>query len=304
MGRTLLGLPDLPYPVTAVARRAPDGDVPDERVTWQAAELSVPGALDRVIDRGDVVINLAYVLEGSLAENLALIDNVIAACRRAGASRLVHCSTAVVAGAATASRITEATPCVPVTDYERSKLAVERRVLAAGRALDVGIARPTAIVGPGGQNLVTLAESLRARRHVTSYVRACLFGHRPMNLVPACDVAAALVHMATMSRPLAGEVYIVAADDDPANDFLRVEQELVRALGMTERRVPRLPLPRRLLVALLALRGRSSTDVRRTFDSSKLRATGFVPRQSIPEAIRAFVAALPPQTEHRAGRTA
>jgi len=220
---------------------------------------------------------------------LALIENVVAACVRRGVSRIVHCSTAVVAGRTTAKRIDESTPCVPYTAYEKTKLAVEGRIFAAlNSGIDVGILRPTAIVGPGGQNLRKLAVSLLSASSLSNYLRSSLFGKRPMHLVPVRNVADALAHLALSAKPLAGNLYLAAADDDPENTFQTVEKQLREALGLPERRVPVFGLPNVVLSSALRLLRRSDGGIDRYFDASKLYAGDFAPIDSVATAVREF----------------
>ncbi len=276
--------------IKAVARTIPpDAAAAPEGVTWHTADLLASTSFDLALEPGDVVINLAYMSGGSAAENISLVDNIIQACLRRRVARLLHCSTAVVIGAARTARVTESTPCVPVTAYEQTKLTMEQHVLSArSNGLDVGMLRPTAIVGPGGQNLVKLAKSLQHSHRTVNYLRACLFGRRPMHLVPVRNVAAALLHLAVLPGGLNGEVYIVASDDDPENNFQNVEEGLMRALGLESRKFPILPVPRQLLSLLLRLRGRSETSMARCFESKKLLATNFRPIDSVAMAVRTF----------------
>jgi nucleoside-diphosphate-sugar epimerase len=123
---------------------------------------------------------------------------------------------------------------------------------------------------------------------LNNYLRACLFGRRNMHLVPVRDVVAAVLHVATMPAPLRGEVYIVSADADPANAFDRVEAELRLGLGLAARMLPVVRVPPGALGFLLRLLGRSETNLRRVYDSAKLRATGFVPVDSVAVAVREF----------------
>ena len=201
----------------------------------------------------------------------------------------MHCSTAVVAGATRASRVLESVLCVPVTPYERTKLALELRVLnAVKKGLDVGILRPTAIVGCGGTNLVKLARSLRHDSSLTNYVRASLFGKRAMHIVSVRNVVAAIFHVATISTPLRGSIYHISSDDDPNNNFKTVETILLQVLGLRSRRLPIMRVPAQMLSILLKSLGRSDTDPTRIYDNRKLLDTNFKPVESVEDAVRSF----------------
>jgi len=290
LGKCLIAAGNFPMPIKALARIIPsDIDITQEGVTWIQVDLLNIKSLNEALAPGDVVINLAYMSGTSKAENICLIDNIIEACLYSKVARLVHCSTAVVVGATMSSRVIESTPCEPLTPYEQTKWALEQRVLGAlSKGLDVSILRPTAIIGHGGKNLLKLAKSLKSGSRVASYFRASLYGKRPMHLVPVCNVAAALLHLAIFPEALNGNVYIVSSDDDPINNFEGIEEILLHSLGQKPRSLPLLPLPKLLLSLLLRLLGRSETSITRIYDSDKLLSTNFKPVDSVFKAVTDF----------------
>ena len=113
-----------------------------------------------------------------------------------------------------------------------------------------------------------------------------------MHLVPVRNVAAALLHLAQLPLPLSGNIYHVSSDDDPDNNFMSIERVLMRSLGLEPRKVPLLPVPIQVLALLLKLLGRSATDVARGYDSQKLLDTGFIPVDSVVNAVREFGEAI------------
>jgi nucleoside-diphosphate-sugar epimerase len=290
LGRSLIAEGNFSVPVKAFARICPtEMELTPGDVTWHEANLLEPRSLDKVLDYGDIVCNLAYMPDAGEALNFAMIDNVIEACLRSRASRFVHCSTAVVAGAARTAQITETTTCVPISCYEKTKLSLEHRVLSAvPRGLDVGIIRPTAIVGPGGQNLRVLATSLLNGNWVANYLRASLFRVRPMHLVPVRNVTAALLHLVEMRIPLQGNIYQVSADYDPDNRFANVERILLQSLGLPPRKLPLIPFPAIFVPISLRLLRRSETSVCRVYDSTKLFDSGFKAVDSVANAVYEF----------------
>ena len=102
-----------------------------------------------------------------------------------------------------------------------------------------------------------------------------------------------------MPSPLQGDVYLIAADDDPDNRFPRVEAMLRESLGLPGRRFPLVPLPQVILATLLRLRGRSETNLRRAYSSDRLQKTGFTSTESVASAVRSFglsLASVDPRT--------
>ena len=92
----------------------------------------------------------------------ALLD----AARRAGVARFVHCSTGGVHGHVERPPADEDAPLAPGDVYQRSKLEGERIARAAGEAggLEVVVARPIGIYGPGDTRFLKLFRALARRR--------------------------------------------------------------------------------------------------------------------------------------------
>jgi nucleoside-diphosphate-sugar epimerase len=290
LGRSLVSAAPLPLSIKAVARRVPqDARLDQDGVTWVEADLLLPSALDAVLSPEDIVVNLAYAPAAGEAMNGAMVNNIVEACVSHRVARLVHCSTAVVAGAAARSRILESAHCHPRLPYERTKWALELRVLAAvPKGLDVVVVRPTEIVGRGSRNLVKLARSLQRGNRIANYLRASVLANRPMHLVPVRNVVGALLHLATLPGPMNGNIYHVSADEDPGNRFGTIEVVLSNALGLPSRRLPLLPVSWKMVSLLLGLLGRSAPGSSIFYDSRKLLDTGFRPVDSVASAVREF----------------
>jgi nucleoside-diphosphate-sugar epimerase len=271
-----------------------------DNVSWVHGSVEEPEALQQLMTRRGVLLNLAHRTTWTAEDSISACRAVASAALAAGVRRIVHCSTAVVVGSAPERRIDEDTPCRPKTPYERTKWLTELSLAAATRgALELCIARPSAIVGVGGQNLLGLIKALLTGRPAVNYARACLMGRRSMNLVCVENVTAALVFLATRPQAADQETYFVSDDDDPANNFRDVERALRTHLQLPDCRVPMLPVPPAVLAAALRIRGRSATDPLRVYDASRLSRAGY--RRAIPlaeglkrlaEAIRSGEAAL------------
>ena len=158
--------------------------------------------------------------------------------------------------------------------------------------LDVGILRPTAIIGSGGKNLLKLVNSLKYGNPLINYIRACLFSYRPMHLVPVNDVVDSLLHLAYLKDNLNRNVYIISADDDQNNNFNSVERILLNSLGLKPRFFPVMPVPLGVLSFLLRLRGRSASNMKRRYSYKKLRSTNFKRKDTLINAIQQFSESL------------
>jgi nucleoside-diphosphate-sugar epimerase len=271
---------------------AHDRPVPHEagrRVLSMRGDLRDPAASRALVVPGATVVNLAFVPGAAAAsDNLTAICNLLCACRAARVRRFIHCSTAAVAGAAPEDVVDEQTPCRPRTAYEQIKYRIEQEVLdvAAGRFQAV-ILRPSAVFGPGGRNLVTLAARLLRRGELVNAAHAAVHGTRRMHLVSVHNVVAALGFLACPDRDAGHPAYIVSDDHDPLNNYRDVEAALRRYFNLGPgRRLPELGPA--LLSALLGLRGRSDVNPRRIYSDGRLAASGFVKPWTLDRALAEF----------------
>lgn len=240
----------------------------------------------------DVLINLAQPSTALADEQFAAgMRNIAQAAREAGVGRVLHISTAMVIGVPTAARVTEDTPGQPKTAYERQKLAAEQTLRnELGAAVDFGILRPTAVFGQGGQNLLKLAAGIANGSTLKRQVLRFLHGKRTLHLVSVQEVAAAIIFLAFLARPLCGQVFLVAADDEPANNYQAVDAILAAAMGKPVLTASA-RLPGAVLKGLLRMAGRSQADPGLVYDATKLRRWGFVPPVDFQAALQAFAEA-------------
>jgi dihydroflavonol-4-reductase len=133
--------------------------------------------------------------------------NVVATAREAGAKRVVHTSTFDVFHAPQGGTVSESgvADYPKDTAYERSKQLAERMVLeAAGDGIEVVIANPSSVYGPGPWQGTGIDRAMR------DVIRRRLPATPPggMTLVFVDDVAQG--HLAAFDRGKPGERYILA----------------------------------------------------------------------------------------------
>lgn len=235
------------------------------------------------------VVHLAYLPSARpLEDNVTAARNLVVACREAGIRRMVYCSSAVVVGSAPDDVISEETACRPHTEYERAKYRVEQELNdgAAGR-FELAILRPTAVFGPEGRNLVSLADRILFRSETVNYIYSSLQGGRKMHLTSVRNVASALGFLATTDRAIDNQTYIMSEDDEPRNNFQDVEHLLRREFRRV-RGEDVMTMPPFLLSALLKLKGLSDTNPNRVYSGEKLRCAGFVRPLAFDAALREF----------------
>lgn len=278
IGRHLLGRLTRRRDLTlrALTRRASDSRLPHEPgLQWIRGDLADAGTARALLEPGCDLIDLAFPARWPREKHVEAAAALAEAAAAARVRRVLHCSTAVVAGRAAERVITEETVARPAAEYEVTKLRIEETWCARAQGrFELAILRPTVVFGAGGRNLLKLAHELTRGQGLTNYLRSSVFGRRRMNLIPVENVTAAFEFLLDHPGPLDRETYIVADDEDPSNNFRDVERLLRAALGVHPASVPRLPVPAFVLAALLRLAARSNADPDRIYDGSKLRRAG------------------------------
>ncbi len=254
-----------------------------------AGDLFDAPSLVHFMQGADLLINLAQP-SGSLADEqyFAGMSNLARAGSEAGVRRVLHISTAMVVGVPMADIVTEEMPCRPKTTYERQKFSAEQLLRSElGPDVDFGILRPAAVFGEGGQNLLKLAGVIARGSALKRRLLRFLHGKRRMHLVSVQDVADAIVFLAFLSRPLAGSVFLIASDNEPANNYQAVDAILGAAMGKP---LPwsSVSIPSSLLGLLLRLAGRSQAAPMLIYDTSKIRSRGFLPGNDFALALKDF----------------
>ena len=247
-----------------------------EYTTVVEGDLLCPETLDKLCVGGATVINLAYLRDQPRQDNLTAINNLLEACVKAKINRFVHCSTAAVFGRVSSNIVTENTKCNPVNEYEITKMQIEEVVLErAGSVFDVVILRPTAIFGPGGKNLLKLANDLRSGNKIANYLKACLCNMRKMNFVSVHNVVAAIEFLMQTDKKINRELFIVSDDGFQSNNYSYVERYLIKSLGLVGYPLPVIPIPYFVLKMLLKLAGKSNFNPCCVYSCQKLLNLGF-----------------------------
>ena len=160
--------------VRALVRQAERGAA----LATAGAELSVGDVTDRraleaAVAGMEVVYHIAAVYREAgvkdavyRAVNAVAARDVIEAAAAAGVRRVVHCSTVGVHGDVEHPPADEDAPLRPGDVYQRTKLEGEQLARDAGRRLgvEVVVARPSGIYGPGDRRLLKLFRGVARRR--------------------------------------------------------------------------------------------------------------------------------------------
>jgi nucleoside-diphosphate-sugar epimerase len=165
------------YAVIAMARDpARAADLSRDGIAVVRGDLASPDSLAAAVAGGfDVVYNIAALYrQAGLPDsvyhqvNAVAVGQLIEAAARAGVRRVVHCSTVGVHGDIEHPPAGEDAPLRPGDVYQASKVDGERiaREAAARTGLEVVIARPSGIYGPGDRRLLKLFRGVARRRFV------------------------------------------------------------------------------------------------------------------------------------------
>ena len=167
-------------------------------------DLLDPAAVHRAADGVDVVYHIAATYREAgqrdsayRAINVDGTRHVLEAAKAGGARRLVHCSTGGVHGHIANPPANEDAPFNPGDVYQETKLAAEKlaREFGASAGLDVVVARPIGIYGPGDTRFLRMFKGLARGRfpmigsgkafyHLT-YIEDLIEGFRLCGTVPA-----------------------------------------------------------------------------------------------------------------------
>lgn len=133
------------------------------------------GAVERAAAGAEVVYHLAAIYRQAglpadmyRAVNARAVATVIDAAQATGARRVVHCSTVGVHGDVEHPPAAEDAPLKPGDVYQQTKLEGEEIAgdWSAKTGVQVVIARPTGIYGPGDRRLLKLFRGVARRRFV------------------------------------------------------------------------------------------------------------------------------------------
>jgi dihydroflavonol-4-reductase len=138
-----------------------------------AGDLIDPRSLERACEGVDVVYHIAALYRDASLPASAYRDvnvhgtrHLLEAAHRAGVRRVVHCSTAGVHGHVENPPANEDAPLAPGDHYQQTKLEGEQlaRQFGESQGLDVVIARPVGLYGPGDTRFLKMFRGIARRR--------------------------------------------------------------------------------------------------------------------------------------------
>jgi nucleoside-diphosphate-sugar epimerase len=211
---------------------SPLKDVVCERAVGDVTE---PASLLSALEGVDLVFHLAGIRSASARDDFMRVNAegtrlVCEAMVKAGARRLVLCSSLAASGPSTPDRPrVEEDPCCPEEWYGESKAEAERIAFGFADRLEVTACRPSRILGPGDH------ENLKFFRIVKKGFVLRLGGApRRLSMVDVEDVVTVLILQAER-REAVGEAFFASSDETlTLEEFGRLAEE---TLGVKARTV-------------------------------------------------------------------
>lgn len=312
-GHLARGLKARGYDVTAMVRgwtgAAPSASalaLERDGIALVEGDLAVPETLAAAVSGGfDVVYNIAALYrQAALPDsvyyqvNATGVGQLIEAAAHAGVRRVVHCSTVGVHGDVEHPPAGEDAPLRPGDVYQVSKVKGEEEARAAAHrtGVEVVIARPSGIYGPGDRRLLKLFRGVARRRFVI------LGDGRIFYHLTFIDDLVEGFRLCGDAPGAAGRTYILAGAEVPTLNELAAMIAAAANVGAPRLHLPVWPvwLAGAACEALCAPFGiepplyRRRVDFftkSRAFDISRARAAlGYAPSVSLREGIRRTLA--------------
>ena len=204
-------------------------------VEWVQGDVNDAASTSRAVSGVDVVFHLAGIRRAPVREAFLRVNaegtrQVCDASWRSGVRRLVLAGSLAAVGPSRPDRPhVEADPFAPEEWYGESKAEAERIALAHSGQLEVSVARPPRILGPGDrENLVFFKLIRRGIRLVIGG------GPRPLSVVDVDDVVELLLVLGVHPRA-AGEAFFCPGPETTTLE--EIQDEGARVLGVTPRTV-------------------------------------------------------------------
>ena len=184
-------------------------------VAVAAGDLTDAASVNRAVENVDTIYHIAAVYRSAKHSdnyywdvNVGGTERLLAAARRHGVRRVIHCSTIGVHGGVQHVPADESAPFSPGDVYQETKLAAERLAGLTFRAgLPGVIVRPAGIYGPGDMRFLKLFSTIRDGRF-----RMFGSGEVFIHLVYVDDLVNGML-LCGESESAVGKTFILAGDE-------------------------------------------------------------------------------------------
>lgn len=155
------------------------------------------------LDGVDAVISLANVANdpcGDLSAKLVWEVNALAIMKLAekavasGVRQFLHASSGSVYGVKDEPRVTEELPCLPISDYNKTKMVAERVLLSYANDMAVQILRPATVCGVSPRMRLDVAVNLLTMQALAKKKITVLGGDQTRPNIHMKDICRAFLH--------------------------------------------------------------------------------------------------------------
>jgi nucleoside-diphosphate-sugar epimerase len=227
----------------------------------------------------DAVINLANVANdpcGELSAKLVWEVNALATMTLAakaaasGVKQFLHASSGSVYGVKDEPKVTEDLPCVPLSDYNKTKMVAERVLLSYANDMAVQILRPATVCGVSPRMRLDVAVNLLTMQALAKKKITVLGGDQTRPNIHMKDICRVFLHFLETGDKFTG-VYNAGFENISIMDIARMAAERAGA----------------------EIEVKPSNDPRSYRQcSDKLLATGFTPEYGVKDGIEDVAAAF------------
>jgi len=173
-----------------------------DRLTWIQADINE--ASDKLPLDFDTIIHLAAVANdpcGDLDPKVTWEANALGTMRlidaayRAGVERFIYASSGSVYGVRPEANVTEDLPCVPLSEYNKTKMVAERAVLSYANEMSVCILRPATVCGVSPRMRLDVVVNMLTMQALTKGEITVLGGSQVRPNIHIQDMTDLYVHM-------------------------------------------------------------------------------------------------------------
>lgn len=269
----------------------PDGLAPHADLQIVSGDIRDIPKISEALEGVESVIHLASIsndpsfeLDPALSKsiNYDSFEPMILACKSAGVKRFVYASTSSVYGVSSEPEVTEESPLVPLTDYNKYKGLSEPILLRyQSPGFTTVIVRPATVCGYSPRMRLDLTVNILTNHAVNKRLITVFGGAQMRPNIHIDDLAELYVWLLVAPKhKIAGEVFNFGSQNLTVSDIA----DRVRAVVEEE-------MPEN---APIRIETTASNDLRSYHISSKKIAEklDYVPRRSLEEAVRDICAAF------------
>jgi nucleoside-diphosphate-sugar epimerase len=277
------------YHIKAITRKIEKNHTNSDNLTWYECNIENQEGLLKIFNNGDIIINCAYSNDG-ISKNLNLIKNIIDCANKKNVKKLIHFSTAVVAGSQKRKVIYEDVVCNPVTKYQKDKLEIESYLLKSSLNFNLVILRPTAVFGIGGKNLIKNIEASKKNRLIIDILKVLILGNRHMHLVSVENVTKTIDFFIKEDADIKSEIFFVSQDSDTFNYYKNVYPKIFYFINKFDYSyLSNFALPRVFLIFLFKIFGKRYEEIATIFSSRNLNRRGVYFDNDLEESIQIYL---------------